>query len=697
MSSDISHPSLLKRMMTAVCMLGIVVLITTTAGSVDVLQSPPEPEPDGSVPRGDAVGGPLEVGEEYYGVEGGEAIFYWSRDEEVDPDDSDEIEWDSSDLNRDEPAENLTDAQLTRLLRAEAAVRDIASPGRPNTAEWNRKNLATYRRAYVVGDQPILDEANVPEPTDGTQSHHPIPRSELRASDKNLIRDAHATLFNIPGSLTTFQGTDVDRWVPSSGFVETMVDYRVAEPTKYLDAEFEWRKTYRIRDHEISHTCLHHRPGDDCETSEDQENIAEGYGTEVELLSYSGLDNKVPPEGSLTYVANITADYYVITERKMNGEFLRVNLTEESDYLLVNETFDYRYWNRNETEMKISRVEWPNGTVGFQFNFTMKEDNEELPPAAWSDISIGPTEIESEWRYVTWRDPTWDEMNISVGEGQEGGSYAPIATPVSTYLLPTGPPTTDGGRIEPNHIAAAWSENHPQLPVSTRRVPDGVNISIAGGSSGSVSRFSATDSIRVIHRNNSQIQTDDGYEPYDASSVDEDNVGFQPIIPGATGVATCPSPCSRQVYESRIDTEIVNETGGQYYVRVDVSKRDSGWEPIDGEVSLYHGQIYYNVHDGNGWVGGTDFNESGTTFITIPTDARGQVDVKYNQSISWYSPRLGSRYPELYTDTSSTVYLPSSNDPVSFLLYFFKVLWLPALVVSLLYVWSRQEVLLEHI
>ncbi len=676
-------------------MLGFIVITTGGVPGVDNSQSIPgnPPEPRGSVPPGSVVDGPLRVGEEHYGVKDNLSLFWWNRDRDRQGG-TRNITWNGSRPNLSAPSNrtSLNQTQLTALARVQAATRDSAWLFRPPTATWNRRNFQMYGTALEGHNSRLVAEANIPEETKLSTSHHPVPDHKLQdGAHGDLLKDAFASIFSTPEKVRVYDGSSSGRtwspYVPESGTLLGMVDYRALEPTIREDRSDplnDLRHTYQLASVGVTN-CIQYQPGQDCSGS------SSGSGTHIHQLSYNL--NGEPNSGQIIYKANITAKYTVTHEEKQDdGSWDYKGTSQMKDYVVVADSVPYRTWNRSDIVLDWNAVRWPNGSLGYNFDFSMNASTDQLPPASWSNITIGPTHVASEWRYTTWRDTQWDEMEV-----EQNGSdlqYAPIATPVQTNVIPIRQPETNGSRTAPAKILANKSTTNQKLPVPNSDVPRNVNFSFGvGGSSG---KFSPTDTLRVILRNDSRIISDSGYRNPNITDIDpRQDLDWDTIIPGASARTNCPQPCVRQVGETKLQAEYHNESNGQVYIKLNLFKRGSsgGWTPIDGPSEVAAPQIWANGL--SGWqLASTSIKSDGSAWATIPSSqVRQHVHLRFAQGVSWHSYTGNKR---LWAQSSATAYAPFNPRLTSFFIFWIEALVIPLAVLAVIFGWLNRDAVLGY-
>lgn len=646
-------------------------------------EEPPKPAPNGSVPPEGMV-----YGESYYGVPAEEAIFFWNlrpltgdvkEDFDIEAFDPDEAldGVDEEEIEDGEYNDELTDEEMTLLLRAQAAAHDWSTRELPGSITWNKQNFDAFT---VISDE--------------DKSHHPG-----GVEDGERIKAAHASIFDIHKSVITYaEPGDIQWYIPRDGDVFGMVDYYIDVPeTEWIvDNDYMKYKTeYELANHTVDEACILNSGKEgvnDDDLTCDNSNIVlgEGNGSVLEEISYEIPNNK--DIDKIRFNANITANISWTGKKKV---YECVNSSDPStcgwtEWEVDDEGVDrhdmkvyderrIEHWD-GDLHARVDRVEYPNGTVDFRVRFETNAG--ELPPASWSYIDLNGTRVNSEWSYVTWRNPLWDKMALTM----EGGSseYYPTAAPIFTNAVPVGEPKPEYPETEPNTIL--YTDGSGNLTSPNGTLPSTVNIDLI--------EDSYTPTTEIVIRHSDETLSDDisGLNEgemgqttgsYNASAVTLGDVSIGAVLP-ATETEVIENS-DRIVRETQLNATIIEETSNGGHI-VEIEFVDGDGSPIDLTKSD-RGQILVNNETE------VETDATGTATVELPPGTRGRIAVEYNPP-TWYEVPTDTT---LYNPAKTHVRVAYGHDINSFIRFILDTLLLPVIALGVVYGWIRRDVFLKHL
>lgn len=617
-------------------------------------ERPPSPVPPGAIPDElntalDASCPPgitsfeLKADECYYGVSGDAVIQMWSRDEEGENTDFDEIEdgmpTDFNPENAKSPSElDSEDATTWTLEAARAGDGTFAiSPSHPS--KWNMYNWRYFGNSFS---------------TNTSVSQHP---NGADLESEGYIQDAHATLFRVHNATTAYQSEgETVRYVPTEGAVRGLVDYRIpTEPD--IDEEANEMTRYSIASSGITQTCVISGSGEDCDSSNV---IGSSAGRYVNFIEYARQDYS---KTEFTFAAHIQAQVLVIDYERdcKDCEWKEVGREMVSDEITVSDSVSV---DSIRLSADVSRAVYPNGEVEFQFDFH-DENGDDLGPTSWAAINVKNSQsrpITSEYHFMTWRKTGWNTMQVT---GEKSGSYHPIAAPVTINAIPMTDASA-GGAASANQILQE-NESDP-LSNPAPNIPENVNFSAINNGS----EWRATGDLLIRHRLSPSAATDEesDYQPSDATIEDIAVATFpysQPV--------EIQQVQNRRIQPTNLVASVENSEGDTFTLHVKLTS-DSEPVSLQGEN---RGVIVVGGHE-------IRTDEDGSASIQLPDSMAGGLNVRYEPT-PWYE--LAPIKPA-FAGSEQYIYRSGNNLGVGFFGYIFDRMFLPVVFLGALYYVSKK-------
>ena len=654
---------------------------------------PPIPEPPGTIKESKA---PVEWGETHYQVDAEEVFMFFSRDKDAWAGDNKSVDWDQVEALTDDSSnwllapEDASNTEKTLEMRAAAANGDQVSTERPSVTRWNIENWDEFIKSGEL--------------TFNRYSSHTLDASETESTGN--ISGAHATIFDVVDTTRIYESEESRPfYAPRNGRVDGFVDFAVrTEESKRVGCGYEnceERKIeYEYVAHYVEQACLHESDGED------------GSEDEIECRDRDNFDEKIadPPASgvgqdfSFSYEVdefrnNITLQLsatLVYEERRRvldlinddMGERWVLNKSEKrKDSIQVSDTVEVEFTDAS-LDVDIDRVEHPDGTVDFRLDFS-PDAGQNIPSATWSTISINDTRIDSGWRYVTWRDDSWDEMIVMTSDYGGNRKYRPIATPLYANVVPTSMPVPEYPHAEPNEILKIKDGENFTSPATI--IPEGIDVPLRAENESE--EFAIADAIVVQHGKfgegtiSDQVPSGDIQSgSYDASSVDIDDIEVNMLMDDMN--VTVEQVSDRKVQRVQMQTEYIEEGGlnGENVVKVTLLNETGHpiWTepPERGYLEVPKTGKTYNT------------SNDGTVLVDLPENPGYRLRIEYKQK-PWYE--MGSNDLPLYQNTTGVANLDYQQDPLRLFFYIFEIMFIPGFVLGLLYLWIRRDAVLQYI
>jgi hypothetical protein len=356
----------------------------------------------------------------------------WAGDEDV--------------TNETTASERLTDTETG--LSALATVTDIPLDRPPEAAEqWNRGDLREFPA------------------TDPSRSIHP---ADARLQNGTYVRDAYAAIFAItPSTKAHLTPVKQPLFVAANGTVLGTTDYRIDVPADN-ESENQSVSWHLVNNHLTTRLLVDGR----VETV--------GGGSHTPTLSYTALDRFGQSAHTLTLEATISAtlrkevrectDWRTPTNSSTNttdnGNQTTTgdNETAESDsplcteWQVTNTTHTDSVTVRDNVDISVYtlsvsgfQTQYPNGDLGL----TVYKN---LP---WRGYSAGTYGVNGVWRFYGARNPAWDTLVTTTGDGK-AQSHSPLH-PVQVHAYPVETGSTPTSRTHVRLLHAYGSRLFPPL------------------------------------------------------------------------------------------------------------------------------------------------------------------------------------------------------------------------------------------
>jgi len=345
--------------------------------------------------------------------------------------------------------------------------------------------------------------------------------------DSTFIKDAHATIFAVqPSTVVHRDSDDTSLYLAPDGALRGFVDYRVRVPEDESsgDRTVEWS----LVAHEI----------EDVRVKQDGEVRSEQDGQHTSTFEYE-------LEGAGTSTLTFEADIEVELEKKITeqvGNSTQTRYEYPTDSVTVSQDLDINVYNLTAY---IYYAEYPDGDAGVAIYQTQP----------WHGYELTADEeamVRGVWRYYTARDTDWDHLVQSTATDEE--VVHSNALPVYTRAFPS----EVGPRAEP--------------------IREGPDIQEVWG-------FESESPAATVHEN---VEIGILDEPYVRSyglavryeQIDRDDLLVQGIVRGESADIIEPEDgTEREIRESELTTEIVDQTQNEATIRVELHDAETG-EPI---------------------------------------------------------------------------------------------------------------------
>lgn len=403
------------------------------------------------------------------------------------------------------------------------------------------------------------------EAGDSQTSLHP---EHASLEDGVFIEDAHATLFAVhPSTRGHLEAGDTPLYVAPDGTVRGFVDYRVRIPngSQSNNSDVSWS----LVDDEITEVRL--KAGDDV--------VAQSSGTHTPALDY---ELNEAWSTTLTLEADVEVQLEKTTETPI-GNRTQTEVTYPSETITVSDSVDVEVYNLRAYSYY---AEYPNGDTGVAIF-------QSRPWQGYSLTEDGESSVRGVWRFYTARDPRWDTL-VRATESNET-EVSSDALPVSVHAYPSRiGPRTEPIRDGPT-IIDSWGQERTS-PQTT--IADTVSVEVVDQS------YTPTYGLAVR-----------------ADEVDRDALRVAGIVRGVNAtpiVSNVGSGSERDLRESRLTTEVIDQTNDQATIRVELRDNETG-TPIDLTADERQGTL--NGEPGGGYITIADqqvrTNESGVAVVTV--------------------------------------------------------------------------------
>jgi hypothetical protein len=406
--------------------------------------------------------------------------------------------------------------------------------------------------------------------------------------DHEYIKDAHATIFAVNPSTRLFVSPDDSRlYVAPEGTLRGAIDYRIELPEETSTAA--GTRSYRLLDDEVRSVEFHI----------DDEHEASADGTKRPTFEY----DLGPGSKTLTLDARIEATVQE-TVRPPPRSNQTTRTTTHTVWLDVWHSLDVAVY---QFQPAVSQTEFPDGSAGVVIS-------QNYP---WQGITLardGPQRVRGVWRFFMARNPGWQRLV----ESREAGTTSrdSHALPVSVYAYPSSMRPQAIPRHAGPDIEHTWGATH-DTPASA--LPENVGVDVIEGS------YNETYGMAIR-----------------ADSIDPDEITIGAIVHGMETTPWRFFDEPKQVRETTLSASIIDETGSNATVLVELTDAATG-EPIElGERSsnpaIPADDEYIEIGDRR-----VQTNASGLATVTLAEP--GVYTVRYEPT-PWYEtrePHAGAR------------------------------------------------------
>lgn len=296
---------------------------------------------------------------------------------------------------------------------------------------WNRYEISNFS----VGDS---DTSRYPD--------------SAETVDDEWVRDAHSTKFwHAPSTMVRLSNERTVQYIPESGTVYGVVDYRLKSPADDRDGGDGVKVFRTIDSHTIESVCLIEGRTEGQIKSDSDPCDSEQYvlGEETENMSHPSIQytSRGPSNEERTYhlVADIHTEIEVVKWVEVEYEDCTTKIKQDGS--IVTDCVTKTKFEKDDTSIvekdTITTDSW-DVRVYDTSNFQVSQSEEENRTSIWAEskgqpwagLNVSGTQFSTGWRFYTRRATGWDTVTTaSTDNGKSSTQFKTV--PVKTYAYPS--------------------------------------------------------------------------------------------------------------------------------------------------------------------------------------------------------------------------------------------------------------------
>ncbi|RLM94338.1 hypothetical protein [Haloarcula sp. Atlit-7R] len=330
---------------------------------------------------------------------------------------------------------------------------------------------------------------------DSDTSRYP---SSAETVDDEWVQDAHSTKFwHAPSTTVRLSNEKTVQYIPESGTVYGVVDYRLKSPVDDRDGG-DGVKVYRTIDsHKIESVCLiegrteQQIKSDPDPCSEDQYVL----GKETSNMSHPSIEYTARGASTEERTYHLVADIHTEIEvvRWVEVEYEVCNRKIKPDGSIVTICTPKTKFEKEDTSIvekdTITTDSWDikvYDTSNFQVSRSTDENKTEIWAESkgqpWAGLNVSGTQFSTGWRFYTRRDTGWDTVTTtSTDDGSSSTRFETV--PVKTYAYPSSRGTSRVSQSPTQKVFLEGTLDGKSRSSPTSTIDDNVSVDVAKNNS----------------------------------------------------------------------------------------------------------------------------------------------------------------------------------------------------------------------
>jgi len=342
---------------------------------------------------------------------------------------------------------------------------------------WNRNDFkdfptdtrsSEFRFLPEEADETAVENVPVLGNTERNRSVYP-PHAELKNGERGWIKDAHATLFTIQPSTRFLKSPNTTpTLVDPNGSALGTVDFRTEVPAKEVLSRTR-RNLLTLQRAEIADVCVL-QGGDPTREDVCSSNFVIGSDnpSHTPNVTYS-INGRPGTSAQISFAAEVEATVRVerqrfVDERGEPPQWETFEVVRPTSQVVVSDTRQVQVYGISQSRLRVN--EFPRGReMGVVFSSRQP----------WVGINLPDRQyMTNRFRFVTARDPRWDELVASSSESTD--RFNSSLHPINTYAFPSQIRTTSLPDVTDTSIARIVSPSESPSPEET--LPKNVDVPV---------------------------------------------------------------------------------------------------------------------------------------------------------------------------------------------------------------------------